>query len=122
MSKTVLMIGWHPSVVDYSNKPGLTPEKLEGALNADRDRLTELGYETQLHYIYSAEAGPGDLEGLLRDTAFDVVLIGAGVRLPMEHFELFEALVNVAHRHAPQAHIVFNTGPTDSVQAVQRWA
>jgi hypothetical protein len=57
----------------------------------------------------------------LRATACDVVLIGAGVRTAADHFLLFEQLVNVAHRLAPNARICFNTSPTDSVAAAQRW-
>ncbi|MFT5597518.1 MAG: hypothetical protein ACI823_000591, partial [Chitinophagales bacterium] len=34
---------------------------------------------------------------------------------------LFEALVNIMHQHVPKAKICFNTGPLDSVDAVQRW-
>lgn len=45
MTKKVLLIGWHPSVVDYSKFPGLTAEKLGVALNADKDKLIELGYD-----------------------------------------------------------------------------
>jgi len=34
--KTVLLVGFDPSVVDYSKWPGLTPEKLGAMLEADR--------------------------------------------------------------------------------------
>ena len=53
---------------------------------------------------------------------FDAVLIGAGVRTAPDHFLLFEKLINAVHRHAPQAAICFNTNPTDTAAAVQRWA
>ncbi len=38
-----------------------------------------------------------------------------------DHFLTFEKLVNVVHEHAPTARIAFNTGPTDSDAAVERW-
>jgi hypothetical protein len=50
------------------------------------------------------------------------VLIGAGVRKDDDQFLVFEMLVNVVHEFAPQARIAFNTGPTDSDSAIQRWA
>ena len=31
-SKKVLMVGWHPSAVNYSKYPGLTPEKLDAII------------------------------------------------------------------------------------------
>ena len=33
----------------------------------------------------------------------------------------FENLLNVVHAQAPNAKICFNSSPTDSVEAVQRW-
>jgi hypothetical protein len=57
----------------------------------------------------------------LANTDFACILIGAGVRMDTEEFLLFEKLLNTVHEHAPGARICFNTGPTDSVDAVKRW-
>jgi len=122
MSKKVLMVGWHPTVVDYSKYPGLTAEKLEGALRADEKKLNDLGYDASIGFIFSGETATDQLVPILKETAFDVVLIGAGVRKDDDHFLVFEKLVNVVHEYAPQARIAFNTGPTDSDVAIQRWA
>ncbi|MFK7861779.1 MAG: hypothetical protein AB8B64_23385 [Granulosicoccus sp.] len=122
MSKKVLMVGWHPTVVDYSKYPGLTAEKLEGALKADEKRLNELGYDASIGFIVNTDSATDQLVDTLKETQFDVVMIGAGVRKDDEHFLVFEKLVNVVHEFAPQARIAFNTGPTDSDSAVQRWA
>ena len=122
MSKKVLMVGWHPTVVDYSKYPGLTAEKLEGALRADEKKLNDLGYAAAIGFIFSGDTATDQLIETLKETAFDVVLIGAGVRKDDDHFLVFEKLVNVVHEYAPQARIAFNTGPTDSDIAIQRWA
>lgn len=122
MAKKVLMIGWHPSVVNYAKYPGLTSEKLEAGLRADETRLAELGYTPTLAFIRSAETAEVDLAAHLEGDGFDVVMIGAGVRRDDEHFLVFERLVNVVHAKAPRARIAFNTGPTDSADAVRRWA
>jgi hypothetical protein len=58
---------------------------------------------------------------MLVETDFACILIGAGVRTDSEEFLLFEKLINIVHEHAPRAKICFNTGPTDSVDAVQCW-
>ncbi len=121
MSKKVIMIGWHPSVVDYSKWPGFTAEKLQAALEADEKKLNDLGYDASIGFIYSGDTATEQLEATLKKTTFDVVLIGAGVRKDDDHFFTFEKLVNVVHRLAPTARIAFNTGPTDSDKAVQRW-
>jgi hypothetical protein len=122
MSKKVLMVGWHPTVVDYSKYPGLTAEKLEVALGADEKKLNDLGYDASIGFIHSGETAIDQLVEALKETPYDVVLIGAGVRKDDDHFLIFEKLVNVVHEHAPKARIAFNTGPTDSDAAVQRWA
>lgn len=122
MGKKVLMVGWHPSAVNYAKYPGLTPEKLEASLRADEARLLELGYQARLAFIRSADTAATDVAGMLKVESFDVVMIGAGVRKDDEHFLVFERLVNVVHEHAPHARIAFNTGPVDSAAAVQRWA
>lgn len=122
MGKKVLMVGWHPSAVNYAKYPGLTPEKLEASLRADEARLLELGYQARLAFIHSAYTAAIDVASMLKNEAFDVVLIGAGVRKDDEHFLVFERLVNVVHEHAPHARMAFNTGPMDSAAAIQRWA
>ena len=122
MGKKVLLVGWHPSVVDYSKWPGLTPEKLEKVLRADEAKLNDLGYDASIGFIHSGDTATDQLVSTLKETTYDVVLIGAGVRKDDDHFLVFETLVNVVHEHAPHARIAFNTGPTDSDTAVQRWA
>lgn len=47
-------------------------------------------------------------------------MVGGGVRKPEELTELFETIVNLVHRHAPDAEIAFNATPHDLVDAVTR--
>ncbi|MDN5789063.1 MAG: hypothetical protein L0H65_18815, partial [Pseudorhodobacter sp.] len=55
MTKKVLLVGWHPSVVNYAKWPGMTPEKLELALRADESKLNALGYDAAIGFIHSGE-------------------------------------------------------------------
>ncbi|WP_020397211.1 hypothetical protein [Thiolinea disciformis] len=119
--KHVVMIGWHPSAVNYEKWTHLTPEKLQAMLEADRDSLNQLGYQAELCFVRSAETAQADVEQYLAENAVDCVLIGAGVRTDADHFLVFETLVNAVHKSAPQANICFNTNPTDTAAAVQRW-
>lgn len=121
MSKKVLMIGWHPTVVDYSKYPGLNAEKLEAALRADEQKLNDLGYDASIGFIIHGDSATDQVIKILKETPYDIVLVGAGVRRDDDHFLVFEKLVNAVHEYAPQARIAFNTGPTDSDKAVQRW-
>ena len=120
-TKNVVLVGWNPEVVDYSKWPGLTPDKLRTALEGDRDNLNSLGYEVELLYINDAETAYDTVSNALNKTAYDCVLIGAGVRTIDEHFLVFEKLVNAVHQNAPAARICFNTNPSDTAEAVPRW-
>jgi hypothetical protein len=118
---TVLLVGWHPDVVDYSKWPGLTPERLLASLEGDRTKLESLGYDAELGLIRSSESAAASLKAMLSEKPRDCVLIGAGVRTIPEYLHLFESLVNTFHESAPKARLCFNSGPFDSVDAVQRW-
>ena len=51
---------------------------------------------------------------------YDVVMIGAGVRGPPEHLELFEILVNDVIVTSPGTRIAFNSYPLDTADAIER--
>ena len=51
----------------------------------------------------------------------ELTIIGAGVRANPQYFLLFERLLNVVHEFARPRLVGFNTKPTDTVDAVQRW-
>jgi hypothetical protein len=67
------------------------------------------------------ETADAVLQRQLKQTQFDCIMIGAGVRANPSNFLLFEKLINVVHEHAPQAKICFNTVPSDTADAVKRW-
>ena len=119
--KRVILIGLKPEVVDYTNFPDLTPEKLMGALKADEATLNSLGYDAQWCLVDLGETAETVVTQKLKETAFDCVMIGAGVRTVPDKLLLFEKLINIVHQHAPAARICFNTKPSDTAKAVQRW-
>ncbi|MEM7074144.1 MAG: hypothetical protein AAF484_03600 [Pseudomonadota bacterium] len=122
MTKKVVLVGWHPDAVDFDKWPGLTPEKLLNALESDRDRLRDDGFEVDLCLLRSTQSALDDVRTALMDGACDIVLIGAGVRRDEDHALTFEALINTVRDLAPQARFAFNTNPNDTRDAVLRWA
>jgi hypothetical protein len=122
MGKRVILIGLRPDVVNYDKWPGLTPETLEAGLRRDEAALRERGFDAGICFVDHGETAEDTIRAALAEAPCDVVLIGAGVRTDPEEFLLFERLVNLVHVEAPQARLCFNTGPTDSVAAVERWA
>jgi len=68
--------------------------------------------------------GSDDIEArvtaALRARSWDCVIVGGGIREPEEQLELFESIINLTRRHAPQAAIAFNHTPHDLADAAAR--
>jgi hypothetical protein len=121
MAKRILAIGVEPGNADYSAFPQLTPGLVRDYIEAQLLRLRDLGFEVTSCLIdldATAEAG---VVAALREERFDCIVIGAGLREPRERLMLFEKVLNLVHRLAPDAAICFNTTPADTAEAVQRW-
>ena len=67
------------------------------------------------------ETAEAVLQRQLKQKQFDCIIIGGGIRTIPSNFILFEKLINVVREHAPQAKLCFNTKPSDTADAVQRW-
>ncbi len=119
--KSVLVIGFEPTLLDYTTIPDLDAAKVMAGLKADETRLRNLGYDVELCLHDLGETAETIVRDRLRQKQFDCIVIGAGVRTIPKYFILFEKLVNVVHEHAPRAKLCFNTKPSDTAEAVQRW-
>ena len=119
--KKVLLIGLDPKVVDYTKWPGLTAEKLKAGSKAGIATLASKGYDASTCFIDHGETAEATVTDALSTTRYECILIGAGVRVDPAEFLLFERLINVILRHAPSARVCFNTGPGDTVEAIERW-
>ena len=119
--KTVLAIGLDPVFVDFAAIPQFTPDMFRGFIDAQLDRLRDLGFDVVSCLIDTGETAEAVATAALRSTRFDCVVIGAGLRLPPERLMLFEKIINLVHALAPNTRICFNTTPADTAEAVQRW-
>ena len=119
--KQILVIGLEPDLVDFSAMPDLNATKVRAGLEVDKARLATLGYEAELCLTDLGATAQAVVAQKLSERSFDCVVIGAGIRTIPAHFLLFEKLVNVVHRGAPAARLCFNTKPSDTAEAVQRW-
>ena len=124
--KRVLLVGLQPTLInfaepDYAAFPGLDAAKVQAGLDSDVASLNTLGYHAQLCLTDFGETAESTVAAALAEKTYECVLIGAGVRTIGKNFILFEKLVNLVHEKAPQARLCFNTGPRDSLAAVQRW-
>jgi hypothetical protein len=122
--KRVLVVGLDPKLIDFSKPgypPGMDATKVFAGLKSSEDELTRLGYRVEMCLHDFGETADAVLQRQLKQTQFDCIMIGAGVRANPSNFLLFEKLINVVHEHAPQAKICFNTVPSDTADAVKRW-
>jgi len=117
----VLAIGLDPAFADLSALPGYTPDMVRSYLLSQIERVREFGHEVETCFIDTGETAESVVEAALRTRSFYCVVIGAGLREPPELLLLFEKVLNLVHRLAPQAKIAFNSSPTDTAEAAQRW-
>jgi hypothetical protein len=124
--RSALIIGLDPALIDFSTPefaafPGMTAEKVMAGLTAGVEGMKPLGYDAQLCLTDFGQTAEAVVTAQLQRRQFDCILIGAGIRTAPSNFILFEKLINVVHKHAPRAKICFNTKPSDTLEALQRW-
>jgi hypothetical protein len=120
----VLLVGYDPETVDFSNPalpPGMSAEKIRAGIALALQQMIDRGWEGDLCLVRPDETAGRTVERHLASANYACVVIGAGVRLPPQGLELFEAIVNAVHRAAPAAAIAFNARPEDSADAAARW-
>jgi len=120
-SKTVLAIGLDPAFVDLSAHPELSVDVVRAYLDQEINRVRDLGHEVFSCLVDRGATAEVAVLNALRDRNYDCIVIGAGLREPPEHLVLFERILNLVHRFAPNSRIAFNSGPADTVNAVKRW-
>ncbi len=125
MAARVLLVGYDPETVDFSNAalpPGMSVEKIRASIALTLKQMTDRGWDGDVCYIRPDGTAGQTVERHLASANYDCIVIGAGVRLPAQRLADFEAVVNAVHRAAPAAAIAFNTRPEDSApDAAARW-
>ena len=91
-----------------------------GLEDTQLDRLRGMGYYVETCFVDPGATAESMTKLHLDSRTFDCVLFGVGLRAPPQ-LMLLEKLLNLVHARAPLAKICFNTTPTDSAEAVQRW-
>lgn len=117
----ILLIGIEPTLVDFSSMPDLDAAKVSQGLRAQQQRLRDLGFDAAWCLTDLGATAEAVVRAALAAKPYDVVLIGAGIRVLPANFALFERLINAVHEAAPRAKICFNTRPDDTQEAVLRW-
>jgi hypothetical protein len=119
----ILFVGQKPETVDFSDPslpPGFDADKINAGIAIAVDKITERGWHGDTCMITPDGAGKAMLERQLKGAAYDCVVVGGGLRLPLKGLALFETVVNIVHKAAPGAAIAFNTKPEDTADAAAR--
>src|SRR5689334_83406 len=118
--KSVLAIGIDPAFADFTKMPGLTPVLVRNHIDAELERVRVAGFDVESCLIDPGETAEATTSAALTRRSFDCVVIGAGLREPAAQLLLFEMIINLVHRLAPDACICFNRNPADTLDAVLR--
>jgi epsilon-lactone hydrolase len=119
----ILFVGQKPETVDFSDPslpPGFNAEKINAGITLGVAKIEERGWQGDTCMITPDAAGNAMLETALKAAAYDCVVIGGGLRLPPKSLTLFETVVNIIHKTAPNAAIAFNTSPEDTAESAAR--
>jgi hypothetical protein len=123
-AKKVLVVGFDPNSVDFSTPEmvaaHLTADTVLAGIAAENDRIQALGYEIERCHV-TPDTDLQVVRDRLTSNRWDMVVIGAGMRIRPEALPLFERVINLVHELAPGARIGFPSGPTDATEAIQRW-
>jgi len=116
--RRVLVIGLDPCRV-----PGpWDPQPVADAIAAGMASLAERGFDAESCLV--GLDGSDDIEDrisvALQARSWDCVLVGGGIRKREDLLELFESILDLVVRHAPQATVAFNSTPDDVADAVSR--
>ena len=118
-SPRVLVIGLDPYRVPGPWDPAPMAEAI--AVGLARFADAGIGVESCLFGL----DGSDDIEAVVTEALdkgpWEVVVVGGGVRRAEDRLELFERIMNLVHRHAPEAAIAFNSTPTGTFDAAARW-
>jgi hypothetical protein len=115
----VLVIGLDPYRV-----PGpWDPEPVADAVAVGIARFAEhgVGVETCLFGLDGSDDVEAVVSAALAARPWECVVVGGGVRTAEDQLELFEQVLNLIRRHAPEAAIAFNSTPSDTFEAAARW-
>ena len=119
----ILFVGQKPETVDFSDPslpPGFDAAKINAGIAVAVAKIKERCWEGTTCMITPDAAGAAMLERALQATSYDCVVIGGGLRIPPKSLALFETVVNIVHKAAPNATIAFNTKPEDTADAAAR--
>jgi len=119
-SNKVLLVGIDPKELDFTKITFITEKELSESLQTEKQKLINAGYDADWCFVDLGTTAEKTLKDKLSRDEYSLVMIGAGIRTLPDNFILFENLVNVIHKFAPNSQIGFNTNQNDTEISVKR--
>lgn len=116
MATQVLVLGFDPRTI-----PGFDPEPVVAAIERGQRRFEELGISYRMGLVPLDDSTGSRIAELVALEPYECVVVGGGIRKEESLLELFENVVNLVRRLAPDAAIAFNSSPDDTADAARRW-
>lgn len=110
---SVLIIGLDPHAL-----PGVDAQTVERGIAYGLERVREAGYAVEQALVPLDESALEHIKAAVVSRAWDVVIIGGGIRKPEPLLEFFETVVNLVHAGAPTAKIAFNSDGGTSLEGI----
>lgn len=115
----MLVIGLDPYRVPGPWDPAPVAEAIE--MGVARFAEHGVGVETCLFGLDGSDDVVAVVGDALRARPWECVVVGGGLRKDEDQIGLFEQVINLVRRHAPDAAIAFNSTPSDTFDAAARW-
>ena len=97
----------------------IVPEHVRLQLEALDSQMQEAGIDFS-HFGTLPSDGSSKVRQELMSGQVDGVVIGRGIRCPVENAGWLEDIIQCVRECAPKAKIMFNTVPADTIDAVRR--
>jgi len=118
----VLLIGVDTSKIKFTDNPEMKAKALEimnGAKQAS-ETLKNKGYDSKCLFLDINTNPKSELINELINNEYTSINVGAGLRTHPDTLLLFENVINIIHKNAPNATIGFSADYKDIVAAIQR--
>ena len=119
MTTSVMIVGIDPQFLHLPDDAlgvdaTLTAESIRSGLERSAAHLRQQGHSASIVLTDLGQTAVDTVTAALRATPADVVVIGAGIRMPAKNTALLERLVNAVIEVSPTSRLAFNIAPDDS--------
>lgn len=125
-TQSILIIGADPDDVGIISNPyqaeheSLIPSNVHKEIQAEKKAIEDSGFLAEMFLVTRQKDSVKAISFSLQNKSYDLILIGAGVRVIPDYLSTFEEVINTVHRQAPRSETLFSTAYNTLYEALQR--